>query len=210
MESLENQYKTQQNGNRPFLYNLLDVFTNLGIDSEKLLKHFQPKIYKKFEEIEDKISKYYDDDKKKIALEIITSYKKIYLLQNITHYRNAVVHTGNIEINDGDPNKIVKSIFNHLSKIINLPNINFLNEKNEILNEVYDNYLSGQFTGLNNGRYSNKIMQELIMKEIIEIILLILLGVDCNLNKTNHFNENEAPITKNTKEYLSEFIISKN
>lgn len=205
-ESLKDQY----NFEKPFLNQLMNIFTHLNIDTEKLLKKLQPKIYKKFEEIKNNIISNYDDNDKRIVSAIFSLYKKLYLIQNIVYHRNQAVHSGDIKVKDTDPNAINGTIYNDLLKVPNLPNITFLSEKNIFLEDTFQNYIKKQFKGLNNVYKTPKITQELIIEDLIEITLLKLLKIKGQISKMDHLNQTnkETMIVDPVKEYLEKFTIN--
>lgn len=201
LETLKNQYNYKGT-----LFNQLSYICNeLELNTEILLEKFQPRIYDKFFEIEIEITGKFAPEDRILVHWIFDYFMKSYLMQHIVRYRNQIIHSGKITIKKEDPNKIIKSSYDKLLEIFKFPHIPLFENKLNILETIY-NYLNDNFTDLNVVKYPNEETNSLILEELIYLILLKLLEVDCTITKFDYFNlGNQNIVYMNSKELLDEF-----
>jgi len=201
LETLKNQYNY-----KGFLFNQLShIFNELELNTEILLEKLQPRVYERFFEIEIEIIDDFVTEDRIIVHWIFDYFMKSYLLQHLVKYRNQIIHSGKVIIKKEDPNEIIKSCHDKLSEIFKFPNMPLLENKSIILETVYE-HLKDNFTDLNIVKYPEKETNALILEELIDLILLKLLDVNCPIAKFDYFDLwNQNILRINSKELLDEF-----
>ncbi len=170
------------------IYNSEEVNSRnaLNIDTEKIFKHFQYKIFKLFNEIESQhIDNFHGDEKYKVRM-IFEDFRKKFFLHTVVYYRNKIVHRGNITAERDDLIEILDEVKNLLDREYN-------GLRNTLLHNLYENYLKPEFQ--NNSVDWDDIDQSILLERLIELTLLELLKVDCllanypkfHINKTNEY-----------------------
>lgn len=182
-----NKSKPDKNENISF-HEIFQKFNCAELDTSKLLKILQPEIFSIINDLEKKYINldYNESDVKKIC----KKYKKQYLVYDIAHYRNKIIHSGNIKLRDNDVDKILKKLIGKLKG-------DYGDNQSELIEKIGDDIKEKLKHELNN-RDSKLIFDKTkLFEKIIEIYLLKVLDVDCLLNN------------EESKEYLDKFIKKK-
>lgn len=180
----------QKNENKNIFKELKKVFNDIDLDAERLLEQLQPNIAK----IIDDAKIVFSHENNKNLDFVCKKIKETYLLVIIEVYRNKIVHSGKFVMNDENIDKMINK------KLI--PNTKSgLDKRKQNLVEEIINFIGEELKYYKDDLFSINTQTQFFVN-VIEIILLSLLTVDCQLINVNRFNCNNW---LNTQEYLEQF-----
>ena len=167
---------------------------NLQLKSDKLLQFLQPEIYNYLLNIKQKLNKSNEFKSNKIH-SVWKKFNETYLPHTLEFYRNKIVHTGQykmkledlIEFSDEWSTKVLTETSNQDEIIEKMSEL--IKQDLNIINSIFD--------------VKN---QSLFIEYFIEIILLALLEVKCELDSKSRFKTIvNSEVSYDSEKYLKKF-----
>lgn len=194
MEVFKNNKNDDSKRNQRVNFNkeLKKRFLNLKLDTTKILEILQNEIFVILNTIENKfLSSEYD--KRDVNL-ILNFFRTDYVITSIEVYRNKVIHSGKFELASNDIDELVKKVKTHAKKVFHK------NSQIILIDLLYDE--------INEELYVANCLKDIVnqsefFEEIVEIILLAYLKVNCNLNFS--IKGDDSPYKFNAKRYIDKF-----
>ncbi|MCQ2960711.1 MAG: hypothetical protein MJ235_00020 [archaeon] len=203
MEILKNnQFNRSRNENLKLFERLQLRIEYAGLDPIKIFKYLQPPIYEVVSDIkkEFKNEEFYSDNKFHSTWEM---FLKTYISSIITFYRNKLLHSGQLKMEQEDIKEFINKWESNFKKGLGEDQQECVDKISEALKDKLIIY----------SRVYNIIDQCSFIKEFIDLILLALLDVDCTLTNELRF-ETKLSVKKvetddvsfNSQDYLKKFI----
>ena len=194
MEVFKNNKSDDSNRNHRVNFNkeLTKRFRYLKLDNTKLLEILQNEIFIILNNIENN---FLSSNHNKRDVNLVSNFFKMnYVVTPIEVYRNKVIHSGKFRLTSGDIDKLVNKIKHHAKQVFNK------NSQKELIDLMYDD--------INTQLYSANCLKDIanqagFFEEIVEIILLSYLKVNCNLNFS--IKGDDSPYRSNSKRYINNF-----
>ena len=189
--------ESRKNQGGTFYKKLLNRLDFLNLDSIKFLKFFFSDIDKIISKIEVKFLK--SEDKNDVEI-ICNDFRKYYIVYCLTLYRNKIIHSGKFNITSEDIDRGL------MDKLINNLNKSFSKSSQKELVKKIGNDIKTEIKEVND--IFDIFKQTKFFENIVEIILLKYLNVDCILNKKHDFNSSSQFNINdyNSKKYMKLFI----
>ena len=198
MEIYKNSFSNEFKNETFKIYNRLQKhrFNQLKLDSIKLLKFLQPEIFLTFEDVRNnsnyKNSQYFS--------KVCDKFEETYIVAIIRFHRNKIIHSGNFILNKEHIDSFMKLWIQNLkhdykNEFINVPEkliddtADSIKEKLKSAESLFDVDVQSKF-----------------MEYFIEIILLVMLDVDCDLIKEDRFKTTSGRnVSYSSKDYIKKF-----
>lgn len=173
MEILKNFETGKTEQDNKFKDKINELFQKLKLDSLKLFEVLQPDFYNIFDEIKN-------DNYSKSSITLVCRYfRKNYIAALIEVYRNKTIHSGDFKINETTLNKLIDEKWKPLVK-------KGLSSSDELIDEI------GEYIK-QNARTTTSVdditTQTQFFEFIVDIVMLKLFNVDCELENYPHFRE---------------------
>ena len=197
MEVLKNNKSRSEENKTKNMFNQITIrFSSLQIDTNKLFENLQKEIYYILINAKKTCNRQQDLDSNKVH-NVWKKLNEIYVPSIIAFHRNNIIHAGKYGMNLKDRLSFVKYWNNKYDK-------NPSENQKKIL-DIMMNQIQNEF---NNNHLFNVRNQSLFIEHVIEIILLKLLEVDCDLTKETRFLSKNMnwETTYNSKTYIEKFL----
>lgn len=197
MEVLKNNKQDTSKKNQRVYFNkeLTKRFLELRLDTTKILEILQNEIFVIINNIENKFL-LFNHDKRDVHL-ISNFFKRAYVVTSIEVYRNKVIHSGKFELTANDVDELVIKVKSHAKKVFNK------NSQKTLIDLMYDE--------INQRLYTSDCLKDIVnqagfFEDIVEIILLSYLKVNCNLNFP--IEGDNSLYRFNSKRYINNFKLN--
>lgn len=194
MEVFKNNKYDDSKKNQRVNFNkaLTKRFIDLKLDTSKILEVLQKEIFLILKNIENEFLS--SDYTKRDVVLILNFFKNKYVVTSIEVYRNKIIHSGKFELTSKDIDELVKKLKTNAKKVFHKES------QVKLIDIMYDE--------INRRLYLADCLKDIVnqaefFEEIVEIILLSYLRVNCNLNFS--IEEDTSPYRSNTKRYIDNF-----
>lgn len=198
MEIYKNSFSNESKNETFKIYNRLQKhrFNQLKLDSINLLKFLQPDIFLTFEDVKNNLN--YKNNQ--YFSKVCDKFEETYIAAIIHFHRNKIIHSGKFILNKEHIDSFMKWWLQKLkhdykNEFINVPEklidntADSIKEKLKSIESLFDVDVQSRF-----------------MEYFIEIILLMMLDVDCELINEDRFKTTSGRnVTYSSKDYIKKF-----